>query len=94
MCEQHPVLIEDLENQDVMNLVKMSSSNLTQNQQQYGYRILEQNLDIFSISDTDFGHSNRVQHTININDEVLSSKDTGESRHQCSKTFKTIYNNY
>lgn len=79
LCELHPVLIEDVqpqttstdsENQDVMNLVKISSTNLTQNQQQYGYRILEQNKDIFSTSDTDIGHSNRVQHKINMNDEV------------------------
>lgn len=55
LCELHPVLIEDVqpqttstnsENQDAMDLVKISSTNLTPNQQQYGYRILEQNKDI------------------------------------------------
>lgn len=79
LCELHPVLIEDVlpqttstnsENQAAINLVKISSTNLTPHQQQYGYRILEQNKDIFSMSNTDIGHSNRVQHKININVEV------------------------
>lgn len=45
LCELHPVQIEDVQsqttstnsdNQDAMELVKISSTNLTPNQQQYG----------------------------------------------------------
>lgn len=93
-----PVLIENnistltsrtkSNNQDVMNLLKILSTNLTPNQHEYGYSILEQNKDISSTSytDLDIVHSNKIQHKINLTDDFPFK----QFHHQCLKKFEII----
>ena len=77
ICELQPVLIEDIQphtdlppGDQVIDLLKISTTNLTQDQHQQAHRMLDHNKDIFSTSDTDIGHSNRVQHKIHLDDNT------------------------
>lgn len=78
LCEIQPVVIEEEipkpnfsnNSDDIMNLVKISTTNLTNYQQQQVYNMIQQNRDIFSISDTDIGHNNKVKHKINLDDDT------------------------
>ena len=54
----------------VIDLLKIPTTNLTQDQHQQAHRMLDHSKDIFSTSDTDIGHSNRVQHKIHLDDNT------------------------
>lgn len=78
LCKIQPVVIEEEipkpifgeNSDDIMNLIKISTTNLTNYQQQQGDNIIKQNRDILSTSDTDVEHNNKVKHKMNLDDDT------------------------
>lgn len=52
----------------------ISTTNLTNYQQQHVDNIIEQNRDILTTSDTDIGHNNKVKHKMNLDDETPNQR--------------------
>ncbi|XP_061192183.1 uncharacterized protein LOC133200390 [Saccostrea echinata] len=81
LCELQPVMIEEVQASadaltevsppdKIMDSLKISNKFLSHDQLQESYKVLKNNKDIFSTSESDIGHSIRVQHKIHLNDET------------------------
>ena len=76
LCEIQPVTIEEVQSppqqpcHDLLDLVKISDDNLWTTEQEIAKDILLQNKDIFSMGETDIGHTDRVQHKILLTDDI------------------------
>ncbi|XP_076101165.1 uncharacterized protein LOC143070948 [Mytilus galloprovincialis] len=75
LCELQPVSIADIDTPDdttydVFNDVHLPTDVLSEEQLEKGKQLLRQYRDVFSMSDTDIGHTDAVRHRIDLTDDT------------------------
>ena len=73
ICELQPVSVqagsEQPTEKDIMSLIKVTKGDLDDQQFEQGLQLIKSYIDIFSRSDEDVGHTDIVQHIIDLIDE-------------------------